>query len=616
MHEVIVVGGGHAGIEASLAAARMGQKTLLVTMRLDTIGAMSCNPAIGGLGKAQLVKELDALGGEMGRATDACGIQFRILNTKKGPAVRSSRAQVDMYMYERHMQDLVKGVPGLELREASVERLLVKGSQIRGVRLSSGEEIEAKAVILTPGTFMNGLIHIGLKHFPGGRMGDGAPTGLSDSLRELGFDVSRLKTGTTPRIDGKTIDFSGLRVQDGDCDPKPFSFRTDRITRLQVPCYITHTNRETHRIIRENLDRSPLYAGIIRSTGVRYCPSIEDKIVRFGDRDSHHIFLEPEGLATDRYYPNGISTSLPEDVQETLVHSIKGLENAKIEKMGYGIEYDFCNPVQLKSTLETDLISGLYFAGQINGTTGYEEAAAQGLMAGINASLKIGQREPLILDRSQAYIGVLIDDLVTKGTDEPYRMFTSRAEYRLVLREDNADLRLSKIGHDMGLLKDAEYDLVRKKGERIQESLMRLKQTKIGATSDVNAKLEGWASSPISEPYSLEQLLKRSEISYERLTELSGPNGKLHRNEISEVEVEVKYRGFIERQTRDIERFKRIEKIKIPKGMDFHSIRGLSNEIKEKLEMSKPVSVGQASRISGVTPAAISILMVYLKNPR
>ncbi len=616
MYEVIVVGGGHAGIEASLAAARMGRKTLLVTMRLDSIGVMSCNPAIGGLGKAQLVKELDALGGEMGRATDACGIQFRLLNTKKGPAVRSSRAQVDMYMYESYMQDLVKCMPSLELREASVERLMVKGSQVRGVRLPSGEEIEAKTVILTPGTFMNGLIHIGLKHFPGGRMGDEASAGLSGCLRELGFDVSRLKTGTTPRIDGKTIDFSGLRVQDGDPDPKPFSFRTERITRPQVPCYITHTNIETHNIIRDSLDRSPLYSGIIRSTGVRYCPSIEDKIVRFGDRDSHHIFLEPEGIATDRYYPNGISTSLPEDVQEALVHSIKGLENAKIEKMGYGIEYDFCNPVQLKPTLETDLIEGLYFAGQINGTTGYEEAAAQGLMAGINASLKISQREPLILDRSQAYIGVLIDDLVTKGTDEPYRMFTSRAEYRLVLREDNADLRLSKIGHDLGLLKDSDYDLVRKKGERIQEGLRRLKQTKLEATSDVNAKLESWASSPISEPYSLEQLLKRSEISYERLTELAGSNGKLHRNEISEIEVEIKYRGFIERQARDIEKFKRIEKIKIPKDMDFYSIRGLSNEMKEKFERFKPVSVGQASRISGVTPAAISILMVYLKNPR
>ncbi|MEE8359380.1 MAG: tRNA uridine-5-carboxymethylaminomethyl(34) synthesis enzyme MnmG [Candidatus Omnitrophota bacterium] len=616
MYEVIVVGGGHAGIEASLAAARMGRKTLLVTMRLDSIGVMSCNPAIGGLGKAQLVKELDALGGEMGRATDACGIQFRLLNTKKGPAVRSSRAQVDMYMYESYMQDLVKCMPSLELREASVERLMVKGSQVRGVRLPSGEEIEAKTVILTPGTFMNGLIHIGLKHFPGGRMGDEASAGLSGCLRELGFDVSRLKTGTTPRIDGKTIDFSGLRVQDGDPDPKPFSFRTERITRPQVPCYITHTNIETHNIIRDSLDRSPLYSGIIRSTGVRYCPSIEDKIVRFGDRDSHHIFLEPEGIATDRYYPNGISTSLPEDVQEALVHSIKGLENAKIEKMGYGIEYDFCNPVQLKPTLETDLIEGLYFAGQINGTTGYEEAAAQGLMAGINASLKISQREPLILDRSQAYIGVLIDDLVTKGTDEPYRMFTSRAEYRLVLREDNADLRLSKIGHDLGLLKDSDYDLVRKKGERIQEGLRRLKQTKLEVTSDVNAKLESWASSPISEPYSLEQLLKRSEISYERLTELAGSNGKLHRNEISEIEVEIKYRGFIERQARDIEKFKRIEKIKIPKDMDFYSIRGLSNEMKEKFERFKPVSVGQASRISGVTPAAISILMVYLKNPR
>ncbi|MDB4349695.1 tRNA uridine-5-carboxymethylaminomethyl(34) synthesis enzyme MnmG [Omnitrophica bacterium] len=614
MYDIVVVGGGHAGIEASLAASRMGYSTLLVTMRFDTIGAMSCNPAVGGLGKAQLVKEVDALGGEMAKATDACGIQFRLLNTKKGPAVRSSRAQVDMYMYQSYMQDIIRRQPDLDVKEATAEEVLVKAGRANGVKLKSGETIRAKAVILTPGTFMNGLIHIGLNHFPGGRIGDEAAVGLSDNLRRFGFEVSRLKTGTTPRLAGKTIDFSGLRVQDGDREPKPFSFRGGKIVRRQVPCFITHTNEETHRIIREGLDRSPLYTGIIKSTGVRYCPSIEDKIVRFGQRDSHHIFLEPEGLSTDQYYPNGISTSLPEDVQLALVHSIKGLEAAKIVRMGYGIEYDYCDPIQLNPTLETKLIEDLYFAGQINGTTGYEEAAAQGLIAGINSGLKIKGEEPLILDRSLAYIGVLIDDLVTKGTDEPYRMFTSRAEYRLVLREDNADLRLSRIGYELGLLKDQEYDIVRRKKERIDEGLRRLRETKVEAIDAVNLKLQDWGSSPIRATYPLERLLKRVEISYEKIAELADTNERLSRDEVSELEVEVKYRGFIERQNRDIEKFKRIENIKIPQDIDFYSIRGLSNEIKEKLRRFKPLSVGQASRISGVTPAAISILMVYLKN--
>jgi tRNA uridine 5-carboxymethylaminomethyl modification enzyme len=616
MYDIIIVGGGHAGIEASLAAARMGHRALLVTMRFDTIGAMSCNPAIGGLGKAQLVKEVDALGGEMAKATDACGIQFRLLNTKKGPAVRSSRAQVDMYMYQSYMQDIVKREPGLDIKEDTVEEILVEDRGAKGIRLRSGQEITAKAIILTPGTFMNGLIHIGLKHFPGGRIGDEAASSLSDNLRNLGFKVSRLKTGTTPRIDGRTIDFTGLCAQGGDREPKPFSFRTGVIRREQIPCFITHTNQETHEIIRNNLDRSPLYTGAIRSTGVRYCPSIEDKIVRFGQRGSHHIFLEPEGLKTNRYYPNGISTSLPEDIQEAIVRSIKGLENAKILTMGYGIEYDYCDPIQLEPTLETKQIGNLYFAGQINGTTGYEEAAAQGLIAGINASLKTKEAGPLVLDRSQAYIGVLIDDLVTKGTDEPYRMFTSRAEYRLILREDNADLRLSKIGHDLGLLKDEEFDMVRKKQDKINESLTSLREIKIEANDDVNKRLHSWGSSSIMTPYSLERLLKRSEISFDKVTELAGSNGRFTRDEVSEIEVEVKYRGFIERQSRDIEKFKRIEDIKISRDIDFYSIRGLSNEIKEKLNRFRPLSVGQASRISGVTPAAISILMVYLKNGR
>lgn len=616
MYDIIVVGGGHAGVEASLAGARMAHRVLLITMRIDTIGAMSCNPAIGGLGKGQLVKEVDALGGEMAKATDACGIQFRLLNTKKGPAVRSSRAQVDMYEYQRYMERVVTDEPNLDVREGTVEEVLVKGGRAVGVRLSSGDTIKSKTVILTPGTFMNGLIHIGLEHFPGGRMGDEAAVGLTDSLKKMGLEISRLSTCTTPRLDKNTIDFSELRMQKGDPNPKPFSFRSKEILKSQTPCYITHTNRKTHDIIRNNLDRCPLSVGVINSTSVRYCPSIEEKVMRFGQRDSHQIFLELEGLTTDRCYPNGIFTTMPAEVQLEMVRSIKGLEKAKILKMGYGIEYAFCNPTQLEPTLETKPIENLYLAGQINGTTGYEEAAAQGIMAGINAGLRAGDKEPFILDRSQAYIGVLIDDLVTKGTSEPYRMFTSRAEYRLVLREDNADLRLSKLGYEIGLFKKEEYNRVLKKQKKIDRELEKLRETELKANSEVNSKLKRWGTSPISYPYSLYRLLKRTEISYDRIAELADLDIEMTRDEKSEIEVEVKYKGFIERQNRDIEKFGKSEKIKIPRDTDFYLIKGLSNEIKEKLTTFRPLSIGQASRISGVTPVAVSLLMVYLNSGR
>ena len=614
LYDVIVIGAGHAGIEAALSSSRMGCNTLLITMDKSKIGYMSCNPAIGGIGKAQLVKELDALGGEMAKATDACGIQFRILNKSKGPAVWSSRAQVDRTLYIEYMKDIVKKAKSLDVLEGCVSSIVVKNKAACGVKLKDGRSIRSKAVVLTPGTFLNGTIHIGLRHFSGGRLGDKASHALSDNLRSLGFNVLRLKTGTTARLDGKTIDFSKMRKQRGDSPPVPFSFSTSSIKRKQLLCYVTYTNKKTHEVIRKGLKYSPLYTGKIKSTGARYCPSIEDKIVRFSDRDRHQIFLEPEGLDTDQYYPNGISTSLPEDVQLKMIRSIEGLRNAEILIPGYGIEYDFVDPTQLNPTLETKHIKNLYHAGQINGTTGYEEAGAQGFIAGVKAALKIKQRKPFVLDRSQGYIGVLIDDLVTRGTREPYRMFTSRVEYRLLLREDNADLRLTEVGYKLGIVKKSVYNKILLKKKIICQEIERIKKVKIYPTRKINNRLKKYRTTPINNVVSLSDLLKRPQVNFNMLKDLDNKKGTLSDDEVQQIEIQVKYKGFIDRQAREIENFKRIENIKVPFEFKFDNIPGLSKEIIEKLSHTRPMSLGQASRISGVTPVAISILMVYLKK--
>lgn len=614
--DVIVVGGGHAGTEAALAAARMGAQTLLLTHNIETIGQMSCNPAIGGIGKGHLVKEIDALGGAMALATDRGGIQFRTLNSSKGPAVRATRAQADRSLYRQAIRSTVENQQNLTLFQQSVDDIIVENDQVTGVVTQMGLKFKAKTVVLTVGTFLGGTIHIGLENYRGGRAGDPPSIALAERLRALPFRVDRLKTGTPARLDARSLDFSVMQQQPGDTPTPVFSFMGDSAMHpRQIPCYITHTNEKTQEIIRGGLDRSPMFTGVIEGIGPRYCPSIEDKITRFADKTSHQIFVEPEGLNSIEVYPNGISTSLPFDVQMNLVRSIKGFENAQIVRPGYAIEYDFFDPRDLKQTLETKFINGLFFAGQINGTTGYEEAGAQGLVAGANAALQVQNKDPLILRRDQAYMGVLIDDLATMGTKEPYRMFTSRAEYRLLLREDNADHRLTAIGREIGLVDDARWASFNDKMETVEAELQRLRGQWIHPDHAATPQLNTMLKNTVSREHSLEELIRRPEMTYEKLMQIDsiGP-GVENPIAAEQVEIQIKYAGYIARQMDEIAKTQRHENTLLPVDMDFSKISGLSNEVVAKLTEARPETIGKASRISGITPAAISLLLVYLKK--
>jgi len=617
-YDVIVVGAGHAGCEAALASTRMGCTTLVLTMNADNIGLMPCNPSVGGLAKSHLVKEVDALGGEIAKVADKTGIQYRTLNTRKGPAVQATRVQVDKQLYRLAMKEILENQPNLDIKQATVEDILVKNGTVRGVRTDVGLSYHAEAVILATGTFLNGLIHIGQKQYPAGRSGEAPAIALTDSLRKLGFQIGRLKTGTNPRLDAKTIDFSVTNCQAGDEHPEPLSLFTTDIPLPQIPCHITHTNQRTHDIIRRNLHYSPLYNGTITGVSARYCPSLEDKVVKFAEREQHRVFLEPEGLTTKEIYTNGTGNSLPLEVQIEFLRTIKGLEQVEIIRPGYAIEYDFVLPTQLQLTLETKLVHGLYHAGQINGTSGYEEAAAQGMLAGINAALNIHGKTPCILDRSEAYIGVMIDDLVTRGTEEPYRMFTSRAEYRLLLRQDNADLRLLETGYRLGLISDAQYAAFQEKKAMIAAEKKRLASVWVKPTPEVNAILRARSTPQLEQPASLESLLKRPELSYADIKNMNGSSseGNLPRVVEQQVEIQCKYEGYIKRQVEQIEKFNRLEKKRIPEHFPYDEIQGLSNELRERLKAVRPLSLGQASRIAGMTPAAISMLAVWLEKIR